>query len=139
MGKTDYLTYCKNHAVTELRGMKGWNEDVYGCDLANRLTEAINIDGSATYSRYEAQQYLKEWWNDAAEVYEYQMSNFGEVLHNPFEQPEAFHVCMVIHGVESILAQCPSVDNFWNDEKVLTKSFINKIIREIKNVEEIRL
>ena len=137
--RKDYLTYCKNHAVMNLRDMRGWNESVYGCDLANRLTEAINIDGSATYSAYEAKQYLKEWWDEAVEVYEYEKFNYGQVLHNPFEKPEAYHVCMIIHGVESILSQCPSVDGFWNDKKLLTTGFINKLIREIKDVKEISL
>ena len=93
--RKDYLTYCKDHAVTHLRDMRGWDESVYGCDLANRLTESINVDGSATYSAYEARQYLKEWWDEAAEVY--------RTLHQlAYSNPEALHEAPVHTSVRRL-------------------------------------
>lgn len=134
---SDYVDYCKNHAIDGLDEMRGWNNEVYMSDLGMKLTEGINIDGSATYSTYMAKQYIKEWFDEAGECYQYEKDNYGEVLHNPFEEPEAFQVCMIIHGVENILSQCPTVDKFWNDKKKLTDTLINKIIKEIENVQEI--
>jgi len=135
----DYVTYCKNHAIDELDEMRGWDNEVYMSELGMKLTENINIDGSATYSTYMAKQYIKEWFDEAGEVYEYEKDNYGEVLHNPFESPEAFHVCMIIHGVENILSQCPTVQKLWDEEILLTDEIIGKIIAEIEEVKEINL
>jgi len=133
----DYLTYCKDYTIDGLMDKLGYIEQVYMCDLANDLTMSINIGGSATYSSYKAQQYLKKWWNEASKVYMYQKDNFGDVLHNPFENPEAFHVCMIIHGVENILSQCPTIARYYNEQRALTDALIDKIIQEIKEVTEI--
>ena len=133
----DYVTYCKDFAVDSLENLRGWNSSAYMCDLGNRLTEGINIDGSATYSRHKAKLYLQEWWYDAAEVYDYQKMHFGEVLHNPFDSPEAFHVCMIIHGVENILWQCPTIEKNHGTKKTLTTTLLNKIIKEVEQVSEI--
>ena len=115
------------------------NQTIIRCDLGNKLTEGINVDGSATYFTYEAKEYIKEWWNEASECYQYEKDNYGEVLHNPFEEPEAFHVCMIIHGVENILNQCETVtDNEnWNNEIEFTDELIDKIIEEVQMVDSI--
>ena len=132
-----FVKYCKDFAIEHLQDMKGWNESAYGADLGYKLTESINVDGSATYSTYEAREYIKHWWDEAAEVYKYQKSNYGEVLQNPFENPEAFHVCMIIEGVNALLAKCETVENGWNDKIDLTARTINKIIKEIKAIDTI--
>lgn len=133
-----YIEYCKAHIIDHLENMKGWDNEEYGADLGSKLTEGINIDGSATCSTYEAKEYIKAWYDEAGEVYEYQKDNYGEVLHNPFEEPEAFHVCMVIEGVNNILAQCKTVEAHWNDQIKLTNTMINRIIKEVKTVESIK-
>jgi len=135
--RKNYLTYCKGHAIDNLRDMQGWDISEYGCDLGMKLTESINVDGSATYNTYEAQEYIKEWFNEAAEVYEYEKSNYGEVLHNPFERPEAFMVCMIIYGIENMLSQCPTVNRFWNQKRLLSKTLINRIIKDIESISSI--
>lgn len=134
----DYVSYCKDFIIDELENCKGYLTSEYACDLGNKLTESINVDGSATYSTYEAKQYIKEWWDEAAEVYEYQKDNYGEALHNPFENPEAFHVCMIIEGVNNILDQCETISKNWDKKIELTNRIINKLIKEVKDVEEIK-
>lgn len=131
--RESYTEYCKNFITENLSNYNG--QSVYMCDLAITITEGINVDGSATYSTYEAKEYIKEWWDEAAEVYEYQKFNYGEVLHNPFEEPEAFHVCMIIEGVSYLLSQCDTVggDN-WNEEIELTEEIINTILEELAEV-----
>ena len=88
--------YCKNFIVDNLDAYVG--TDVYGCDLSSTLTEEINVNGSATFSRQKAIDYIKEWFDEAAEVYNYQVENYGRATQNPFENPEAWMVCMIIEG-----------------------------------------
>lgn len=129
----EYEEYVKDFIKDELQNNSG--RTVYGCDLGYAITEGINVDGSATYSTEKAKQYIKHWWDEAAEVYEYQKENYGECLQNPFEEPEKFHVCMIIEGVNSLFGQCDTVEKFWNDEFELTQEVINKIIEEVDEKE----
>lgn len=135
--RKSYIDYCKDFIIDTLPNYE--DQTVYMCDLAITLTESINIDGSATYSTYEAKEYIKAWFDEAGEVYQYQKDNYGECLHNPFEEPEAFHVCMIIEGVRSLLSQCETVDNNWNEETELSIDNIHAILEELKEVEEIEL
>lgn len=126
----DYLiTFIKS----ELPEHEG--RSVYACDLGNEITYAINCDGTATYSTYDAKQYIREWWDEAGEYWEYENWHFGEHLHNPFDEPEAFMVCMIIEGVSSILAQCEIIDSAWNDEIELTEETISAILSQIDGKE----
>ena len=131
-----FVDYCKDFAVGELDSMRNWDTEIYLCDLANSLTEAINVNGSATHCRYSAQEYIKEWWDDASGVYAYLKDNL-DMTENPFECPERYHVLMIICGVERLLSQCVTVDKYWNEQKPLTNTLINKLIREIKLQSEI--
>lgn len=133
----NYVDYCKTHTIVELENLRGMNHSDYGCDLAYTLTQDINCNGTATFSTYEAKQYIREWWDEAGEVYEYQKFHYGEALHNPFENPEAFHVCMIIEGVRTLLSRCPLIDEYWNDELVLTDEAIDRLISEISEQNEI--
>lgn len=134
----DYVSYCKDFIITELEDYIDYPICIYLQDLGHELTYRINIDGSATYSTYHAKQYIKEWWDDAADVYNYQMESYGEVLHNPFENPESFHVVMIIEGVNNILDQCETISKNWDKKIELTNRIINKLIKEVKDVEEIK-
>ena len=137
--KKNYVNYCKAHAIQELENMKGENRSVYACDLGYELTQGININGTATFSTYAAKEYIRFWWDEAGDVIEYQKFNYGQILHNPFEEPEAFHVCMIIEGVNTLLARCPFIDKYWNDEIILDRKTINTIIREIRKQDRIEL
>ncbi len=128
-----YNKYCQDFINDHLDGFEGQN--VYGCDLGGELTQGINVDGSATYSTYKAIEYLKFWWDDAADYFQYEKDNFGENLHNPFDNPEAYHVCMIIQGVSSLLAQCSLINKYWNDTFELTPKRVKKILRQIEDKE----
>lgn len=130
-----YVEYVKNFIADKLPEYEG--TEVYGCDLGYTITEGINADGSATYNRQKAMDYVKEWFEEAAEVYRYQVENYGQASQNPFENPEAWMVCMIIEGVNSILGQCDVVEDFWNDEIELTEEIIQKILAYVQEVEEI--
>lgn len=131
-----FFEYCKEHLLERLDEYVGTTH--YACDLGFILNESENADGTLTYSTYEAKEYLKLWWDDAAEYWDYEKFNFGEHLHNPFDKPEAYMVCMVIEGVRSILSQCNSIDEAWNDEVELTEEFCARLRDEIEEVSEIQ-
>ena len=82
-----------------------------------------------------AKEYIKSWWDEAEDYYQYEKDNFGENLHNPFEQPETFMVCMVIAGVNSLFSQSPFLNENWDNEIKLTGENMQKIIEEIKDFE----
>ncbi len=131
--KLETLTdYCKDFIISNIDGYS--DQSIYGCDLGYTITEGINADGSCTYSTYKAKEYIKFWWDEASDYFQYEKDNFGENLHNPFESPEAFMVCMVIQGVNSLLSQISFIDKNWNNEIELTEKNIKKIIRKIKDL-----
>lgn len=133
--RESYVEYVKDFILENLPNYEG--QTVYGCDLGYTITEGINADGSATNSKSEAMEYIKEWFDEAAEVYNYQVENYGQACQNPFENPEAWMVCMIIEGVNAILGQCDAVEEFWNDETELTEEIIQKITEYVQEVEEI--
>lgn len=117
-----FKDYCKNYILDHIDGYEGQSH--YGCDFAFILTEAPNADGSLTYGTNKAKEYLREWWDECGEYWEYEKDNFGEHLHNPFDEPEAYMVCMVIEGVNAILAKEPHIEESWNDKLELTEEVI---------------
>ena len=118
--------YCKEFIKDHIDGWVGNN--VYGCDLGYNITESINADGSCTYSTYKAKQYLAEWWDDAADYFKYEQESFGGNTRNPFEEPEAFMVCMVIEGVNQLLrGYFDAHDELYNESFELTQEIADEI------------
>lgn len=128
----DFSSYCKEYIKNKLPDYEGAGT-TYGAELAYYIMQDPNMDGTLTYSRRLAIGYLKEWWDDAADFFEYEKSNFGEAS-NPFENPEAYMVRMVIYGVEYLLGQCPSVVNKWNWEINITPKLISAVIGDIESM-----
>lgn len=123
--------YCQDFIQTELPEHEG--RSFYMCDLGSYITEEINVNGSATFNRNKAKEYLKEWNDEAGDYWQYEKDNFGENFHNPFDNPEAYMVCMIIEGVRSLLSQCKVIDENWNDDIELTEEIITGILTEVKN------
>ena len=108
--------------------------EVYACDLAYTIFEGENIDGSYTYSTYEAKEWIKKYWEDIGEVVEEIKFQLGsECIPNVFEEPEKFQVVIVLEGANYILSQSEFIDDKWNDKIILTKKNIKKIISQLKN------
>ena len=134
---SSYTEYCRNTITDALDSFE--DQMIYGAELGYTLTEAMNVDGSCTYSRRLALDYIAEWFDEAAEYWEYEEYNFGEHRINPFGDPEGYMVGMVIAGVESILSQCATVDENWNNHIELTEEVIEKIEEEVAEVKEAKL
>lgn len=101
----------------------------YGSDLGNLLTEGPNADG--VYEN-DSWGFISSHRNDARDEYDYEMNAFGEVLHNPFEDPDGFVVCMLINTVDGVLSQVPFVDENWNNKFELTPEVIKEILDALK-------
>lgn len=132
-----YSEYCVNHIIDRIYDYVGTSH--YGSDFCYAITEDINANGSCTYSTRKAKDYLKEWWDDAADYWNYEKDNFGEHRWNPFESPEAYMVCMVIEGCSYLLGQCDTLEKVWNENFELTEEMADKIVEELKGVGDVRL
>lgn len=126
----DFNEFCKEYICEKLEEMEGVT--CYACDLAYTLAESDNINGTMTYSTKTAIDYIREWWYDCADFSDYEEMNFGK-RSSPFVNPESFIVRMVIEGINSILSQCPIIDEKWNDEIELTPEVIEAIKEQIKD------
>ena len=127
---TNFNDFCKEYICEHLDEMEGVS--VYTCDLGYTLAENDDINGTMTYSTKAAIDYIREWWYDCSDYSDYEQNNFGERT-NPFANPEAFIVRMVIEGINSILSQCPIIDENWNDEIELTPKVIETIKEQIED------
>jgi len=124
-----YDEYVKQFILNDLEDCTGTKfEDARA--LADRITEGINADGTATYWRQEAIDYIKEWWYEAGEFIEEYELEFGEKpQHNPFSEPELFHALMVIIGCEKMLGNLECLKE--RENFTLTKTLVNKITAEL--------
>lgn len=123
--------YCKSYIQDHLGEYQ--DQTHYASDLGFDITMGPNIDGSLTMSRQKAIDYLNAWWWDCARYDDWCKLEFGETR-SPFENPEAYMVCMVIEGVINILRQCECLQDFENDQVTLTEEMIEKILEEVENL-----
>lgn len=132
----NFVKYCKDYIVNHIEEYIGNVCD--GCDLGYDITSAPNMDGTLTFSRYKALEYLSAWHEYAGEYFDYEKQNFGsDGMHNPFGNPEAYMVCMVVEGVNNILGRCPSIEEKWNDNFELTEDMVETIVSEVEDINEI--
>lgn len=120
--------YCKSYIEDNLSQYIGGQ--FFAGELGWEITQGPNADGTLTYSTAIAKEYLREWWNDAADYFNYSVSEYGTPP-NVFENPERYMVCMVTSGVNILLSQCEFIQNNWNTEFILTEEVVNKIIKEL--------
>lgn len=76
--------------------------DGYVSELAFTLFENENINGSMTYSTYKAEQWIAEHFHDLADVVE-DMAADWDITPNPFSNPEAFMVQVVLYLAEQLV------------------------------------
>ena len=82
-------------------------DDMEGCDgyvsdLAFALFEGENIDGTMTYSTYNAERWIAEHFHDLADVVEDIVVDWG-ITPNPFSNPEKFMLQVVLFLAESLV------------------------------------
>lgn len=121
--------YIIDEIVWNLKEREG--ETVYACDLAYTVFEGANVDGSYTYSTYEAVKWIKKYFDSLGEIVE-EMQWRGLNAPNPFGEPEKFQVCVLLEGAQYLLSKCETIDENWNGEIELTPKTIRKICRELR-------
>ena len=105
----------------------------YGGDLAYILLQQYNVDGSYTYSTYEAKQWVASCFNELGDIVE-AMEDEGIPPVSVFKDVEGFMVCIMLYVAGELLGQCDTVNEFWNDEQELTKEIIAKIKEELNEI-----
>jgi len=126
-----FVKYCKDFILENIDNYEDMS--FYACDFPTTITEGINANGTCTYSREKALDYLREWNWEAGEYFDWEKMNFGENTHNPFSEPEAYMVCMVIEGCNAILSKVPFIEENWCEEEI---EFDSNRIDEIRKFVE---
>lgn len=126
-----YAEYCRNHIADNLELYIGETFENY-IDLSISLTESENINGSATFSTYKAEQFIKAWFDNVGVFLNEYQQDLGELpTHNPFTDQELFHCLMLIYGVQNILANVSKIND--NAEPfILTQELAEHIKKEIE-------
>lgn len=120
--------------INHLDGYKG--ATVYGCDLAFTLFEGYNVDGSVTYSRYKAQEWIKAHFDELGEIVEDMRDNWEyEAGADIFDNPEKFMTSCYLWVASEICGQLDSVNEIWDDETELTADLIDKITKELETID----
>lgn len=111
--------------------------DVYSCDLAYTLFEGYNVDGSITYSTYEAQEWIKKHFNELGEIVEEIKFQLGsENIPNIFDEPEAFMVVIYLEVANYLCGKCELIDKNWNDKIKLNKKTIETIKKQLEELKD---
>lgn len=130
-----FIDYCKEHIADKIYDFVG--SIYYGADFAYELTQTENVNGTLTFSAEESRNLISKYWDDAGEYWAYERINFGQHQHNPFDEPEAYFVCMVIQGVNSILGQTDVIQNLWNEQFELTNELADIIVEQVNEINSI--
>lgn len=104
----------------------------YGCDLAYDLFEGYNVDGTITYSTYEAKEWVKNNFEDLGEIVEEIRANGLEVP-NIFDRPEAFMVVIYLEVASYLVGQCKFINDNWDNIIVLNDKNIHIITKQLKS------
>ena len=104
-----------------------------GGELDFYLLQQYNVDGSYTYSTYEAKQWIQEHFDELADIVN-DMTEEGLAPCNVFDNPECFMVQIMLYVAGELLGQCDTVTAFWNEEQELTKEIIAEIKKELNEI-----
>ena len=103
---------CMIDHLDDLEGRDG-----YVSELAFTLFEAENIDGSMTYDTYKAELWIAAHFHDLADVVE-DMAADWDITLNPFNNPEAFMVQVVIYIAEQLVYESAYLQRGRDEEEI---------------------
>lgn len=132
-----YVDYCKELIRDEIENFEG--DTYYACDLGRELTMNGNMNGTFTFSTYEARQILKSWWDDLHGVNRriYDELGYDHDDVDVFDTPEKYHVFAVIEGVDSIMSALDIIQENWDEKIELTRDVIDTILDQLDEVREV--
>ena len=120
----------KSQIIDRLNDYKGGI--YYGCDLAYKLFEGENANGSVFCNTYKTVEFIKANFELFGELVEYYQDNFSETL-NPFTEPEKAHVILLLEASQSILSKCDFIDRNWNEQFELTETALEEITEQVND------
>lgn len=112
-------------------------QTIYGADMSYTLFEGYNVDGSITYSTWEAKEWIKNNFENLGEIIEEIIFQLGsENIPNIFDEPEKFMVVIYLEVASYLCGQCKTIDENWNEEITLNKRTIKAIEKELEEQKE---
>lgn len=129
--------YIKDYIIDRLDDLQG--RSIYLCDFARYLYESDNINGSITYNRAEALEFIKEHEDEYRNVIKYWAFHSGAEFSNEialafFDNPEKAHCFLVFCYVDAILNLWLGKRDDWNEEKEITPEFIQEIKKNLDDM-----
>jgi len=124
------LNSIKSDIIERLNDYKGGT--YCGCDLAYKLFEGENTNGSVFCNTYKTVEFIKANFELFGELVEYYQDNFSETL-NPFTEPEKAHVILLLEASQSILSKCDFIERNWNEQFELTETAIEEITEQVND------
>lgn len=139
-----FQSYIDGYIAEKLGGIEesvtqyGEKIDFYDrTDLAYKLLEYDLKSGSITYSTYEASEFLREYWYEAGDTYEYLQEEMGRTDINPFDDAEEFQMVMVQKGIEDTFADSEFLEKMETaNDPVIDKQFIDNLKIDLRIGEE---
>ena len=116
--------------IVELNEME--DREIYGADLGYEIFDEANCNGSYTCDAQEAKEFIKDYYEDIGDVVESIEFNLGKgSVCNCFNEPEKFQVQIMLEMSNALCAQCPFIDENWNNSIELTEENIKLIINQL--------
>ena len=114
-------------------GIKG-----YGCDLAYKLLECYNVDGSILYNTYKTIEWLKDNIQDIYDFlpsykFEFGDEEYAKLCIDILENPEKAMVKIVLAKADEILSKLKFIQDNWNNGIILNNKTINIIKEELES------
>lgn len=105
---------------------------VYVQDLAYKLLEDENINGSYFCNTYKSTLWIKKHFEDLGDIVEEYEDTFGESPASPFKEPEIFMVQIMLNVADSIINDTKFISNFEDDEIELTQEVVDALKAELE-------
>ena len=111
--------YAKELLINEIESAKDWvdlseYQDNWS-DLAFKLLESYNVDGSITYNTYESEEILKDYYYEVGDYIE-EIKEIWDTEINPFKEPERALVVIVLYIASGLNIEIND-DTTWEDIK----------------------
>ena len=133
----DFKDYCQNYILEKLRNRIGDELYIEAVSIADNLTSYDMDNGTITMSEPKAMEYINEWQWDAGEFLDHMQEHFGKIMCNPFKRPGLFMVYMVREGCGILLRDCPIMEKYVNEIKVISRQFIRQLEKELDEIREV--
>ena len=150
----DVLEEIRDYAIQQLLDYSDVAMDINCSEIGWLLTEEINANGSITYSREEARQFLLEHplatdttirymiesgLKDFEDIYYPEDAADDEIngTYNVYIQwnAEEVHVTMYIAVVNDMIGSCPFVQQHWNEKILLDETATETIVAQLHELD----